>query len=339
MINFELLEELIADKYINVQKHPNADLYIYNYSASAQYERNWNEVTMACRGLILDKNKQVIARPFPKFFNLEEVNNDNLPMESYQVFEKMDGSLGILYFHDNIPYIATRGSFISEQAQRATSMLHTQYRHTWNHLDPSMTYLFEIIYPENRIVVDYGRDEKLVLLAIIENKNGLEKQLYDLGFPVVEQFETKNFKELKLLQKNNYEGFVIKYENGYRVKIKLEEYIRLHKIVTQISNLSIWEFLSQNMPFEEIIECVPDEFYNWVQTTKENLEQEYRIIEDICKKEFKILDTRKDCAEYYLKCSYPSVLFSMLDGKSYSSDIWKRIRPQYEKPYSISGTN
>jgi hypothetical protein len=36
-----------------------------------------------------------------------------------------------------------------------------------------LTFCFEIIYPENRIVLDYGNDEKLVLLGTFD-KNGKE---------------------------------------------------------------------------------------------------------------------------------------------------------------------
>lgn len=79
--------------------------------------------------------------------------------------EKLDGSLGILYQHAGAWHIATKGTFASAQAQWATDWLR-------RHIDPALlarfgayTLLFEIVYPENRIVVDYGDRAGLTLLA------------------------------------------------------------------------------------------------------------------------------------------------------------------------------
>jgi len=77
-----------------------------------------------------------------------------LPQEPFEVYEKLDGSLGILYWVDDEPRVATRGSFTGVQAQRGTAILRARYGHVAFRTD--VTYLFEILFPENRIVVDYG---------------------------------------------------------------------------------------------------------------------------------------------------------------------------------------
>ncbi|MEN0051252.1 MAG: RNA ligase, partial [Bacteroidota bacterium] len=118
-INQHLLQQMLAQNYIYCHKHPDANLWIYNYTARTQYDALWNEVTMQCRGLILNKHFEFVARPFSKFFNLGERANQILPDEPFEVFEKMDGSLGILYWIENEPFIATRGSFVSDQATEA----------------------------------------------------------------------------------------------------------------------------------------------------------------------------------------------------------------------------
>ncbi|WP_281232493.1 T4 RnlA family RNA ligase [Flavobacterium gelatinilyticum] len=334
-MNTILLKEMILQDYVKVNKHPEHDLYIYNYTQNAQFERVWNEITINCRGIILDANNNIIARPFPKFFNLGEMENQILPDTTFEVFDKMDGSLGILYWMNDAPFIASRGSFSSDQSDKGNEMLHGKYKDSWPLLDKSKTYLFEIIYPENRIVLDYGKSEELVLLAIIDTQSGEEFPLEDIGFPTVQKFDgVKDIKTLSALNQNNKEGFVIKYANNFRVKIKFEEYIRLHRIITQISNLNIWEFLKDNKPFDEILEQVPDEFFNWVKQTKADLERDYKIIEDKCRTDFKILETRKETAFYFQTCPYPKVLFSMLDEREYSEIIWKLIRPKFEKPFN-----
>jgi RNA ligase len=326
---------LIEQKYISVQKHPAGELYIYNYTPKAQFEKLWDEITLQCRGLILDAGGAIVARPFPKFFNLEEHALHEIPHEPFEVYEKMDGSLGILYWLHYQPYIATRGSFDSEQARKATQLLQHRYTDTLPFLQKDKTYLFEIIYPGNRIVVDYGQREELVLLAIIDTQTGQDLPLADIGFPLVKRYDgIRDIKALKGLVEDNREGFVLKFESGFRVKVKFEEYVRLHRILTGVSNKLIWEMLRNNTPLDAILEGVPDEFYTWVKQTREKLLAGYQAIEEQCRKDFKVLADRKATALYFLSCRYPSILFAMLDGHDYRDAIWKLIKPVYEKPFT-----
>jgi RNA ligase len=316
-MDIQKLKELIDADYINVQKHPHAELYIYNYSAKAQYDRVWNEWTLACRGLILNENNEIIARPFQKFFNLGEYEKQVVPNESFEVFEKMDGSLGILYWIDNEPFIATRGSFLSMQSQKATEMLKTKYKTSLSLIDKTKTYLFEIIYPENRIVVDYGVEEKLVLLAIIDIQTGQEEELVDIGIEIVKKYDGINdIKSLKDLE------------------VKFEEYVRIHRIVTQVSSYNIWEYLKEGQDLMPILDRVPDEFYDWVRAVHKKLIDQYADIEMIAKIDFKVLNDKKETALYFLTCKYPAIMFKMLDKKPYDHIIWKYLKPSYERPFT-----
>ena len=334
-MNITALKKMIEAGYVKVNQHPTEGLFIYNYSESAQFERVWNEITLQCRGLILDGKGRVVARPFPKFFNLEELVNEPIPNLPFEVYEKMDGSLGISYAVDNELFIATRGSFASDQAAKANELLNTKYATAKAKMNPAITYLFEIIYPENRIVVDYGVREQMVLLAMIDTPTGNELPLMDIGFPVVKIYNgLTDIEQLRGLAFDNKEGFVVKFANNFRLKVKFEEYVRIHKIITQVSSISIWENLKAGASFNEILERVPDEFYNWVKITKAKLEKEYEQIENIAKRDYKELATRKETALYFQTCSYPKILFSMLDDKDYSQTIWRYVRPEYERPFT-----
>jgi hypothetical protein len=334
-IDLKELNLLIEQKYISVQKHKDASLYIYNYTPQTQFERYWTGITLQCRGLILNENGAVAARPFRKFFNLEEHRLEEIPQEPFEVYEKLDGSMGILYWLNKVPFIASRGSFHSQQAQKASRLLHTKYTHILPYLRQEVTYLFEIIYPQNRIVVNYGAAEELILLAIIDNHTGLDLPLENIGFPLVQRFDgISDLQKLKALNHPNKEGFVLKFRSSFRVKVKFEEYVRLHRILTGVSNKMIWEMLRNNTPMDAILERVPDEFYDWVKKNREELMQEYTAIEAYCKNDFKELGDRKSTAMYYLTCKYPSILFAMLDKRDYSDSIWKLIKPKYEKPFA-----
>ena len=334
-LNSTHLQTLIDSGYIVKNKHPEANLWIYNYSPYTQYERNWNEYTLLCRGLILDEHYNIVARPLPKFFNMEELDSSELPQGNFEVYEKMDGSLGILYWHNNQPYIATRGSFTSKQAMEANTLLQTTYKDCIKKLDRSKTYIFEIIYPENRIVVDYGKTAALVLLAIVDTATGNEIPITDIGFPLPKSYHGfKPLTDLKQLDWNNQEGFIIKYDNNKRLKIKFENYLKIHKVVTQISSISIWEQLQSGGSITRLLENTPDEFYTWVKETEQRLRQQFRTLEAAAQREYKVLNSRKETALYFQSCKHTAILFAMYTGKKYDVIIWRSIRPKFEKAYT-----
>lgn len=344
-MNTSNLNKMVDEKYISVQKHPSENLYIYNYTQKCQFDRMWNEETMQCRGLITDEQFNVKARPFKKFFNYEEHTGEDsklptLPIEEFEVFEKMDGSLGILYWVNNTPFLATRGSFTSDQAIKGSDMLRG-YSNVWN---KDYTYLFEIIYPENRIVVDYGKREELVLLAVINTLTGEEMayeqmvSLYSAVVPVVKRFDYTDIEKIRSIVEDNAEGFVIRFKSGVRTKLKFEEYKRLHRLVTGVNAKTIWELLKNNQPFDELMERVPDEFYEWVKNTRDDLNSKYKQIDFNCRvvvNEAKKFDNRKEQAGYILHylSQYSGVCFSMLDNKDHAQIIWKMIKPRADKPW------
>lgn len=334
-VNKENLKKLVDEHYISVQKHETENLFIYNYTPKAQYDKLWNEETMSCRGLIVDDNFNIIARPFKKFFNFEEIEG-KIPNSDFKVYEKYDGSLGILYWIKETPFIATRGSFISEQAKKGTDILR---KIDTSKLNKKYTYLFEIIYPENRIVVDYGKEEKLVLLAIIDTQTGVELPLESDIFEIAKLYDGFNLEVINKIRKENKtnEGFVLRWNNGYRLKMKNEEYVRLHRLVTQVTARSIWDLLKNNKSVDELLDRVPDEFYKWVKMVVKRLEKQYQEIYNesfLVYKKSKDFPTRKEQALFITKKSkYSKVVFSLLDNKPVSELIWKILYPKHETPF------
>ena len=129
----------------------------------------------------------------------------------------------------------------------------------------------------------------------------------------------------------------MKFEDNMRVKIKFSEYIRLHSIVTNVSNLTVWEHLKNNDDFEELLEKVPDEFFLWLNKTIDMLKKEYNEIECQVLTKFAEIHSsdRKSFAIEAMKSKkYASILFRMYDKKNYNEIILKMIRPKFSKPFS-----
>jgi RNA ligase len=293
----------------------------------------------------LDKDGNVIAKSFDKFFNLEEHSTEEIPNEDFEVYEKLDGSLGILFWYQGKWILASKGSFVSEQALKGKQILNSKY--TVEPIPKGYTTLLEIIYPENRIVCNYGDDEVLVVLSMISNATGKELDYDSLlkineetGLPVVKKYDgIDDYKTLKSLISKDREGYVVRFRNGFRLKIKGEEYVRLHRILTGFSNVDIWEYLKDDKNLDELLDRVPDEFDSWVRNTIKDIKKEYDKLDNEYKWIFKVLmrspqsETKKGFAEHAKNYKHSGILFKMFEDKEYSHYIWKQIRPVYSKPF------
>ncbi len=132
----------------------------------------------------------------------------------------------------------------------------------------------------------------------------------------------------------NSEGFVVFYpEENVRMKIKFPEYVRLHKLVTGINEIAIWEHRRDGKTLDDLIEKVPDEFYQWVTDTSSKLKGAYDVIHDQAQHDFSdimagdIPKDRKTLALRFQAKQNPNILFAILDGKPVAPIIWKLVRP------------
>jgi RNA ligase len=245
-------------------------------------------------------------------------------------------------------YIATRGSFTSEQAIKGKELLDKLNKTA---LIPGHTYLVEIIYKSNRIVVDYGDAEKLVVLGAYNNETGKEVEVDEMvneGWDVVMKYKTwgEDWETLKREISKDNEGYVIRFSGGMRMKIKGTEYVRLHKILTNFSTKDIWELLKNNEQLEPFLERVPDEFDKWVKAIIMNLRYSFHHIDERAGKlhdgfrygkfnDKEVEPTKKEFAEYVKQFpkELAAVMFKMWDKQPYDHIIWTMVKPKYEKPF------
>lgn len=284
------LDELIQRRLINVRSHPTLPYKIYNYSKDVQLGNKWEFWTELCRGLVLDLDGNIIARPFAKFFNWDQgLNRGLLNKKALVAMEKLDGSLGIVYFPPNATpndvMITTKGNFESEQAKKATEMIRAYPQEVLDELfevDKTYTAMFEIIYPENRIVVNYGMQERLVLIGFVQKSNGG----YLPPWPgMLDAFERpkmiSNISPAELFEKHQYpneEGYVLFYQGNHLAKLKFDDYILLHRMVTGYTKRTMIEKLQQDW-FWEPDEEIPN--YELVERDRrEFVDQANEIIEE-----------------------------------------------------------
>lgn len=335
------LSEMIDQGYVQVRYHPDLPYAIYCYTKQAMFDRKWNHVTKTCRGLIVNEDtSEILARPFKKFFNLGEPDAPVFGQTDWvTVYDKLDGSLGIAYETPEGPAIATKGSFISEQAVKATELLRTKYPKYFH--DDVNTDLFEIIYPENRIVLDYGDLEELRYIGSVniadgdDYWNGMLMKYWDI--PDNHFLDNGPFCQLKLdLNRSNKEGFVLfNNDTGERLKVKQEDYLELHKVMTGLNERQIWEWLASGFSPTEVMLKIPEEMHDWARPIMENIVQErYQITEDVGKAYRHHKSQAVDRKDFAIRIKdYPSldkgVMFCWLDGQNERASelIWKAVRP------------
>lgn len=208
----------------------------------------------SARGLIVDTlTGEVVARPYPKFFNYGENKMAYWPdnTEGMVIEDKLDGSLVIITTHKDKLLVASSASLLSDHADLFNTYIEnnlspTQYQELLT-LGKTYTILCEYVGPNNKVVLQYP-EENMILHGVIktdqpENQPTIEvpyQQLQEIGsrigLEVVEQHPLKSFSDVYnyLDTVTGIEGFVVKFADGHRLKFKTDEYTRMHKVATDL---------------------------------------------------------------------------------------------------------
>jgi hypothetical protein len=338
------LKEEIDGGWINVQKHPQHEIFIAKYSKSSVFSQRWNDITTICRGICYDSLGNVVINSIPKFWN--SFQGQALPiMErnkglSYEIFNKMDGSLLQVAKWNGHLIVSSSGSFSSPQVHKAAEMLLTRFKHY--NFEDGWSYIFEIIFKNNRIVINYGDLESLALLAVRNTETGEEMSYDDMlikfnGWDIVERMG-KTMEEVgaELSRPDfcNREGYVLRWSNGERVKFKLEKYMELHKVISGISEKWVWEVMSSGLNYRDSAVEIPDELDDWIKETaakfQRTFDERLHFVHSLYEEVSAVSSERKVQAQYVLSKHKPNArfVFGLLDGKDISHMIWQSLEPK-----------
>lgn len=227
-----------------------------------------------CRGLILDAHSlKPLCVPLVKFWNAGEARALPIDWNSAKVFEKVDGTMVKRWFSpytNNFEY-STRYQLPCD----IKSNIISDTGITWHQLiqrclgelpltldqSPEETIVFEIMSPLNRVVV-HQKDYRAALLA---RRNNFTLEEQDLSShplaPKVFHFNstTEVIEFSKTLKGVEQEGFVVVDKNFCRVKVKGEEYVRLHHLKDSSANsLKSLVLVIKNGEYEEVGNYFPE---------------------------------------------------------------------------------
>lgn len=346
----QMWDDMISEKMVSVQTHPSGELKIYNYTKTASYSRTWNAVTLASRGLITDNDGNIVARPFTKFFNYGELTDEEQRDLGKQgkitIYDKLDGSMGISYPDPTTGEmcIATRGSFASEQAEHATQVMKDRYNGTWEP-DKDHTYLFEVIYPDNKIVLNYGEMDDVVLIGKVNKKTGVSVPLSEVSEwkgQRAQTFEGDTLDDaLAMPPRPNAEGVIMHvHSTDGRVKLKQEDYVKMHAMKYQFTTKKVWRSLKDKTN-ADLRGSLEEEFIPHYDKAVADIQRQHKSIKDGVESKYQsVMSTlppqadRKTTFEHLRDNSADkkelSLLLLRLDNKNDQLDdkIYDRLEPR-----------
>lgn len=310
---YNLITELRKNKYI-YEKELNNHISSFNFTKEAFYNKIWNHMTTQARGLFIDtQENKIVARSYNKFFNSNEreetkiekvIENVSYPVQFYL---KYNGFLGILSLQENDFYFATKSTDEGDYVEYFKTIFYktlndTQMKKIKEKLKAeNVTFVFEVIDPQNDPHMIKYDAPKIVLLDAIKNTTTYQKIKYE----DLKEFADKNKIDIKQIgytvntkeeflsiyeeiTKKNYqynqeyiEGFVIEDAKGYMLKIKTDYYMT-------------WKYLRSKMEKSLKTNKYQTDGKNTLETNFLNyLEKKYGN-KEVDEKEVSIIEERED---------------------------------------------
>lgn len=233
-------EELLSSPPYFLSIKRKDTLILFKYS---QIDSDFSlEIVKEARGLILeDKTWNIVCYPFKKFFNYGESYADEIDWETAKVTSKEDGSLIKIYNYNGEWRVGTNSTIDAEDAV-LNSPYYRNFRELFDvaadnckfdfdRLDPNYTYLMELCSRHNTIVVPY--DEPKLFHIGTRNNITCEEVEVDIGIEKPKQYMLSSLDDCIAMAATfdfTKEGFVVVDKNYHRVKIKSEDYVRVHRL-------------------------------------------------------------------------------------------------------------
>ena len=371
MMQVTLNDMLEMERQGLITAHRSTDGLIgFKYKEETMYGKKWNQVVLQARGItFVEATGEIVARPFAKFFNYQElVESDGthtdlygiLPEEyrpnlsgPFHILDKIDGSLGIVFYNPISKkwQVKSSGDFYSPQAlwgQKRLDAFGDNYLK--KNLLEELTYCFEIVYDEDIHPIHYDYQD-LVFLTAFRKVDGVElpyraiREVMKnvLGVRVPEEYSFDRFQDIvpwASKRPKDKEGVVVTFDNGFRTKLKSEEWIRYAELFESCTYWNLWKRYDvikkiyhahvdpakDYMPLDDEIFHIPEELKHMVDFSHALVER-FDLVESRLKEQAGCLPAdveRKDLVNY-VQMKYPGHWNLVLTAKDCYIDKRKPI--------------
>lgn len=333
--DFSVIKSELSQSPYNLTFKETEDLFLVKYS---QHDSDFSyKIVQESRGSIFCKKTfKYICRPFDKFFNYTEPNCKDISFETARVQEKLDGCFIKIYWFNGWK-IASNGAinafevFNPTQDKSFGNMVMQVIEKYYNNftkfvltLDKDFTYMFELVSPDNRIVLHYPETD-LYYLGKRHNMTGEE------FFPECDKFEFKTplvytgFKSLEdLFEKVKIrttltsnimlkEGFVVCDSDFNRAKFKYLDYIALHHLKNKMSEIHLIDLIKNN-EISEVLVYFPD--------ASSNIDSLVERIKKMCNE----IHTKLTCYKSKTETTAFPIVAKEISNDPYKTFIFKYIK-------------
>ena len=295
MVTLEQCLEYEKAGWVNSHVSPDGKLIGFKYSLQTTYAHHWDEVTLTCRGIVFERSTgKIIAHPFDKFFNYQEIYAQDGSLAevgkilsntvgwepiledraTVSIAEKVDGSLGIMYFYDDDWHVKTGGSFVSDQAIWADKWMHDHMNLNWLNDMHAYTFCFEIVSKIDPHVVHYDTEELVLIGLFDENHKEITQEHLEeiaklIGVRSSIQYYFNSIQEaVNEVSKMdvNHEGVVVTIRSFntnriFKMKIKSEEYLDMFHRMSCITLKEIRDHFDEEKGIvdSEYVANIPEE--------------------------------------------------------------------------------
>lgn len=257
-------------------------LFVLKYTRRVFYDGLWNDFLEECRGTVVDKDFNVVARPFTKIYNFRVEDKAPVLADDVKIttYRKVNGFMVAMTYHNGEVLVSTTGSLDSDFVEMAKEMMLKE--NTWENWKSSArasegyTLMFECVHPNDPHIVP--EEAGMYFLGWRENTwdsqvNGYSVEVSDhwkkfalsvIRCKYAESTETTVGELVALSKTVKHEGFVFYTEDGKSAKIKSPYYL-VNKFVARNPR-------TDKLMRKDIKQSIDEEYYPLIDAIQENIE-------------------------------------------------------------------
>lgn len=244
-------------------------LFVLKYKRKVFYDNLWNDILEECRGLVVDKDYNVVVHPFTKIYNRFENDSDMNRDDIVTISRKINGFMATVTPYKAQAIVSTTGSLDSDYVDMAKEMIPDDFL---NAILPNLSYIFEIVHPNDPHII--SEECGCYLIGIRDLATGV---LMDESFLNNTFLELKKYGDFKrdvdthnlrfsdvvsLVKTIKHEGFVVRrMSDDYILKIKSPYYL-ITKFLGRMNPSRLIKLLDEPVGYHNQI--VDEEFYQLI---------------------------------------------------------------------------
>lgn len=247
-------------------------LFVLKYSKRVFYDDLWNRFLEECRGTVIDKDFNVISRPFTKIYNFRVENKSPVLADDVEVdaYRKVNGFMCSVTWHDGDILVSTTGSLDSDFCAMARELINVDVYRAICSANPRLTFMFECVHRNDPHIIPEQEGMYLIGYRLKEWDSPVKLDSHALavfgiqfGCLPVQGFRTTVGDLLKIVKNVKHEGFVLHTEDGVAAKIKSPYYLTSKWVARNPR--------TDKLMSDQIKQQIDEEYYGLIDKIRENI--------------------------------------------------------------------